>query len=1118
MALTALRAGTPVAEYTVDEVLGRGGTGVVYRATHPGRAEPVALKLITADESWTAQARDRLQREARLAGAVVHRHILPVYDAGERDGHLFVAMRLERCDLAALLRKEGRLGPCRAAALVGQVASALDAAHAHGLVHRDVKPSNVLLGEDEEGRESAYLADFGVARAAFTDGHAATGDMVGTVGYAAPEQIRGEHLDARCDVYALGCLLYECLTGRVPFDRRDSLATLWAHLHEEPLAPGLLVPGLDSRLDSVVARALAKDARSRFGSAGALAAAALEGTASRRPAPIRVAERTELPTGTVTFLVTEVERSTRLLHELGAEGHADALAEQRAVVQEACAARRGVEVDAQGGASFFAFPHAAGALEAASEAQESLAVSPVRVRMGIHTGVPHVTSEGYVGVDVHRAARIAAAGHGGQVVVSFATEELVESDLLRSLGAHRLEDFDDPVTLFQIGDDDFPPLKTVANTNLPSPLTTFLGREAELHTADGLLRETRLLTITGPGGAGKTRLAVELARRAREERFSDYGEGVFACFLAPLREPELVLGSLAQALSVAEQPGATALETLTAHLGSRRMLLLVDNLEHLPTSAPALGELLDACPGLTLLTTSRERLGVAGETRYDLPALEEDESVALFCERSGSEPSGSIRELCARLEGLPLAIELAAARMSLLSPEELLARIGQRLDLLTGGRDADPRQQTLRATIEWSFDLLAADEQQLFARLSVFSGGCTLEAAEEVCDAELDGLESLLDKSLLRRSDGRFWMLETIREFAAGKLDEHGEPDELRAAHAAHFTSLADKAGPELDGAAAQGWIARLGTDHDNFRAALAHTCATDPERALRLVVVLYTFWYECGYLAEGSAWVERALGRTREPSALRAEALTAAASLRLEQGAVERARELSEEGVRVAREIGDRRLEARALGSLATALGTAGSMDDAVRMTRELVAVFDEVGDAYGSVLARSNLGFALRATGRLDEAAASLEDAMRLGRDLGNAGAIAHASRELAAVRIEQGDAASARPLLQESLKLVRDLPPGPVAVSSLQLAATACAQRDGALQSARLAGSAEAVARRMGMAIDDTEADLLERHLSEVRALVGEPAFASAFAEGAATSFEEALAFALDALDDA
>src|SRR6266550_2318661 len=418
------------------------------------------------------------------------------------------------------------------------------------------------------------------------------------------------------------------------------------------------------------------------------------------------------PTGTVTLLFTDIEGSTRLLHELGPEAYAEELAAHRRVLRTAFDRYGGVEMDTQGDAFFVAFARAPSAVEAAQSIKAGLSSGPIRVRMGLHTGTPLVTEEGYVGNDVHQAARIAAAGHGGQIVLSPITAELVrEKFSLAALGTHRLKDFAEPVSLFQLGDEEFPPLKTIANTNLPTPVSSFLGREDELFEASGMIATTRLLTIIGPGGAGKTRFALELARRLREERFADYRDGVFFVPLAALRDPALVLDTVAQSI------GANV--GLREDIADKQMLLLLDNFEQVVAAAGELSEVLEACSNLSLLVTSREVLRIRGEVEYKLPALAEADGVLLFCERAQQEPSADIRELCRRLDGLPLAIELAAARSRMLSPAEVLARLSQRLDLLQGGRDADPRQQTLRAAIEWSHELLSEEEQVLFRRLAV---------------------------------------------------------------------------------------------------------------------------------------------------------------------------------------------------------------------------------------------------------------------------------------------------------------------------------------------------------------------------------------------------------------
>ncbi|HJU37543.1 MAG TPA: adenylate/guanylate cyclase domain-containing protein [Gaiellaceae bacterium] len=543
----------------------------------------------------------------------------------------------------------------------------------------------------------------------------------------------------------------------------------------------------------------------------------------------------ELPRGTVTFLFTDIEGSTRLLDELGAEEYGNALAEHRRVLRGAFGRNGGVEVDTQGDAFFVAFPTAPGALEAAREAQDELGLP---VRMGLHTGTPLLTDEGYVGTDVHRAARIAAAGHGRQVLVSTATAALVDSSELRDLGEHRLKDLSAPERIFQLGDAEFPPLKTLYRTNLPIPATPFLGREHELGDVRELLvrEDARLLTLTGAGGSGKTRLALHAAGEAAEA----YPDGVWWVPLAPLADPADVGPAAARALG-----GGGTLPEL---VDGRRLLVLLDNFEHVVEAAPDVAAVLAECPRADVLVTSRERLRLQGEHVYPVPVLARAEARRLFVTRARAaqpdfEPDEHLDELCSRLDDLPLALELAAARTSLLSTEQLLERLGNRLDLLRGARDAETRQQTLRATIEWSYELLEPDERTLLAALSVFRGGWTLEAAEQVAGADLDLMQSLVDKSLVRRwESGRFGMLETIREFAAEQLT-HEERERLLGRLLEYLLELFDGANlrPHQPGQPRMDFAQE---ERANADVALRWAAGSDPTAGLRLLERQEMYWF----------------------------------------------------------------------------------------------------------------------------------------------------------------------------------------------------------------------------------------------------------------------------------
>ena len=708
---------------------------------------------------------------------------------------------------------------------------------------------------------------------------------------------------------------------------------------------------------------------------------------------------TELPTGTVTFLFTDIEGSTRLLQELG-DGYAAVQGEHAAIVRRAVAETGGVEVSTHGDAFFVAFRSPVEAVRAAVAAQRALAAHdwspgpPLRVRMGVHTGEGTLGGDDYVGIDVHRAARIADAAHGGQVIVSDATRALVRHILpggasLRDLGVHHLRGLADPERLHQLVVDglasDFPPPRTLdaRPNNLPLQLTSFVGREEVIAEVERLLGQARLLTLTGPGGSGKTRLALQVAA----ELLTRFQDG--ACFvdLSPVTDPALVPAAVANALGVPETAGRPILDGVKEHLRHRELLQVVDNFEQVAEAGPLIEELLTAAPRLRTLVTSRVVLSLRGEQEYAVPPLHVPdpgrlppglavlgavEAVRLFNERARAanprfglteQNASVVAEITARLDGLPLAIELAATRTKVLTPEQILSRLERRLSILTSGaRSLPERQRTLRAAIAWSHDLLDPVERRLFARLSVFTGGWTFESAEAVCDPEslgvdaLDGLTSLVDKSLVRWTEPpgeppRFSMLETIREFAQEQLQAGADLAPVVRRHAEHFLRLAVEAEPHLTGEDQGAWLDRCDAEHANIRAALRWAVdAGEADRAQRAAGALWRFWQQRGHLAEGRRWLEEVLAMPsgQAPTAARAAALTGAGGIAWwsDRGA---SRALYEEALAIERHLGDPARLAEALYNQAHATAAEHDLQGAARLFDESLELFRQVGNERG-------------------------------------------------------------------------------------------------------------------------------------------------------------------------
>jgi predicted ATPase/class 3 adenylate cyclase len=825
--------------------------------------------------------------------------------------------------------------------------------------------------------------------------------------------------------------------------------------------------------------------------------------------------RRDLPHGTITFLFTDVEGSTRLLHELGAEGYAAALGEHRRLIREACTRYDGVEVDTQGDAFFFAFPTAPGALAAAGEMTEALASGPVQVRVGLHTGTPLLTDEGYVGGDVHRAARIGAAGHAGQVLVSASTAQLVELELT-DLGEHRLKDLSAPERISQVGDDKFPALKSLYRTNLPVPATPFLGREQELSDVVGLLSrdETRLLTLTGPGGTGKTRLALQAAAEASDS----FPDGIWWVPLAPLRDPKLVLETAAQVLG--------SKDGLADHIADKRLLCLFDNFEQVVEAGAGLADLLAACPNLKFLITSRERLRVRGEQTYPVPPLAEGDGAALFTARARAvDPSfaesDGLSELCRRLDELPLALELAAARTALFSPKQLLERLSERLDLLKGERDADPRQQTLRATIEWSYDLLSAEEQELFGRLSVVAGGCSYEAAGQVAGADPDRLQSLLDKSLLSKRESeqgpRYWMLETIHEYAGELLNRSDARRVLRERHLSFYLAFVEQAEPNLTGSEQRWWYERLAIEQDNAREALTYACDSgDGERALMLAGTIWRFWWARGQIAEASRWYERAFAVGADASeTARARGLFGAAHMAEARGDVDQARIQFEESATLLRRLGETRWLILALAHLS---GTYFDSDRqrAEGIISEALGLAEASGDLRGAAIVKGNLANQLLIEGDDERAAALMKEALEGHRALGDIYGAATCLASFATLAHRHGDLEVAAANLRESLQLSYSIRDTLTLSWTLAIAAALVLARGDPHAAARLCAADEVLRRVHGFDLDLAEGQVLGDTVTAVRSALGD-GLDEAWAAGADLDLDAAVDLALRALDE-
>jgi predicted ATPase/class 3 adenylate cyclase len=880
----------------------------------------------------------------------------------------------------------------------------------------------------------------------------------------------------------------------------------------------------------------------------------------------------ELLTGTVTFFFSDIEGSTRILRAQG-EAWPWLLERHRALLRAAFAAHGGQEVGTEGDSFFAAFPTAPSATAAAVDVQRALAAEPwpagaeIRVRIGLHTGEASFSAKTYVGLHVHRASRIAGVGHGGQVLLSSATRVLIEGALpdgveVRDLGEHRLKDLEHPEHLWQLVIEgvpsDFPPISSLDATpnNLPTQLTTFLGREAEIAAVGALLAKHRLLTLTGPGGTGKTRLSLEVGARALRH----YPDGVFFVELAAISDSELVPSTIAQALSLPDSGGRSPVERLVDHIGAKRVLLVLDNFEQVTGAAASVNQLLAACPNLGVVVSSRSTLGVSGEQEYPVPPLElpdpanlpslarlsQFEAVALFIERARAVKPGfevtnenapAVAEICVRLDGLPLAIELAAARIRILTPQAMLGRLGDRLGLLSrGARDLPARQQTLRGAIAWSHDMLDEAERSLFAGLSVFVGGAGLDEIERVCGPEmsgevLDALSSLVEKSLLRQPEDeggepRFVMLETIREFAIAQAVDRGRWEALRDRHLEVFASMAEGSGPLVMGSDKRRWLDRLEEDHDNLRAALSWAVERgQAEAALPMVASLWRFWQMRGHLVEGLERVEVALAlpAAREHPQARADALSAAAGLAYWLADTERARALYQEEIAAREELGDRRGLAEAHYGISFTWSVMDLEDRATSSRAEehvglALAIFKELGDASGIGRCEWALANVFWGTLRIDAAREHGSHALEVFRSIDDRFMVGWSSYTLGLAAITtdhiEGGVPEARAeagrLLADALRIfddAEDLSGYALVLDTLAVLAVRDGDRE---RGARLAGAVGMLERASGTGLNVWNRKLVGYDPQELR---NDPSLADAIAAGEAMTTAEAVAYALE-----